>query len=134
VHFVGLFLFITENARSKKQNSCIHATDACDITEILHVLILLKIGASSRWSVGYALLHGGKNFQNSMNRKLAGFQNRTWTLLRRVPNRNDGFVIDVVESSSFSACESNKRELRSFSSVTHTKLSTEFLCSFCSLK
>jgi len=97
-------------------------------------MILLNIGARSWWSVGYALRHGGKNRQNSMNRRLVGFHNRNWPLLRRVSNRNDGFVIQGVESLNFSACESIKRELGSFSSVTHTKLSTDFLCSFCSLK
>jgi hypothetical protein len=104
-----------------------HAMEAYDRAEILYVLILPNVVARSRWSVGCALLLGGKIRQNSVNRRLAGFQNRTWPLLTRVSNRNDAFVIDGVESSSFSACESIKRKLRSFSSVTHTKLSRDFV-------
>jgi hypothetical protein len=53
-----------------------HAMDAYDRTEILYVLLLLNISARSRWSVGHAFLHGVKNGQNSMNRRLAEFQNR----------------------------------------------------------
>lgn len=104
-----------------------HVMQAYDSTEILYVLILLNIGARSRWKVGYALQHGGKSRQDLMNRRLDGFQNQTWPLFRSVSNRNVGFAIDSVESSGFSACESIKRELRSFSSVTHTKLSTAFV-------
>jgi len=103
-----------------------HAMESYDNTEILYVL-LINIGAKSRWSVGYALRHGRKSRQDSMNRRLAGFQNQTRPLLRRVSNRTVGFVIDGVESSGFSARESIKRELRSFSSVTHTKFSTGFV-------
>jgi hypothetical protein len=88
------------------------------------VLLLRNIGVRSRSSVGYALRHGGKDHHNSMGWRPAGFQNRNWLLLRRVSNRNDGFIVDGVESSGFSACEFIKGELRSFSSVTHTKLYT----------
>ena len=90
---------------------------------VYYVLLLRNNGARSRCSVGYALRHGGKSRQNSMNWRLAGFQNRSWPLLERVSNRNDGFIVEVVESSVFSACEFIKGEFRTFSSVTHTKLS-----------